>query len=44
MIELKVDPSKLPKAEDLKALMFPGSFAVAVDDQSIKIVSRGNSE
>lgn len=40
MIELKVDPSKLPKAEELKALMFPATLAVLVDDQAIKIVSR----
>ena len=40
MIEMKVDPSKLPKAEELKALMFPGTLAVAVDDQAIRIVSR----
>ena len=43
MIELKVDPSKLPKAEELKALMYPGTLAVAVDDQSIRIVSRDRS-
>ncbi|MGC8639844.1 MAG: hypothetical protein ACP5XB_08225 [Isosphaeraceae bacterium] len=40
MIELKVDPSKLPKAEALKALMFPGTLAVAVDGQSIRFVTR----
>ena len=40
MIELKVDPSKLPKAEELKALMYPGTLAVAVDDQAIRIISR----
>jgi hypothetical protein len=40
MIEIKVDPSKLPKAEELKALMYPGMLAIAVDDQSIQIVSR----
>jgi hypothetical protein len=40
MIQLKVDPATLPKAEELKALMFPGTWAVAVDDQSIRFVSR----
>ena len=40
MIQLKVDPAKLPKAEDLKALMFPGTMAVVVDDTSIRLVSR----
>jgi hypothetical protein len=40
MIQLKIDPAKLPKAEELKALMFPGTWAVAVDDQSIRLVTR----
>jgi hypothetical protein len=40
MIQLKVDPAKLPKAEELKALMFPGTLAVVVDDTSIRLVSR----
>ena len=42
MIQLKVDPAKLPKAEELKALMFPGTLAVVVDDTSIRLVSRGS--
>jgi hypothetical protein len=40
MIQLKVDPAKLPKAEELKALMFPGTLALVVDDTSIRLVSR----
>ena len=40
MIQLKVDPAKLPKAEELKALMFPSTLAVVVDDTSIRLVSR----
>jgi len=40
MIQLKVDPAKLPKAEELKALMFPATLAVVVDDTSIRLVSR----
>ena len=40
MIVLKVDPAKLPKAEDLKALLFPATLAVATDDQSVRIVTR----
>ena len=40
MIQLKVDPAKLPKAEELKALMFPATMAVVVDDTSIRLVSR----
>jgi hypothetical protein len=30
----------LPKAEELKALMFPETLAVVVDDASIRLVSR----
>jgi hypothetical protein len=40
MIQLKVDPANLPKAEELKALMFPATMAVVVDDTSIRLVSR----
>ncbi len=40
MIQLKVDPAKLPKAEELEALMFPGTMAVVVDDTSIRLVTR----
>jgi hypothetical protein len=40
MVQLKVDPAKLPKAEELKALMFPATWAVAVDDQSVRLVGR----
>ena len=40
MIVLKVDPAKLPRAEDLKALMFPSTIAVVSDDTSIRLVSR----
>ena len=35
-----VDPANLPKAEELKALMFPATLAVVVDDTSIRLVSR----
>jgi len=40
MIQLRVDPSHLPKADELKALMFPSTTTVTVDDDSIRIVSR----
>jgi len=40
MIQLRVDAAKLPKAEELKALMFTGTLAVVVDDTSIRLVSR----
>jgi hypothetical protein len=40
MVQLKVDPAKLPKAEDLKVLMFPTTLAVAADERTIRIVTR----
>jgi hypothetical protein len=40
MIQIKVDPAKLPKAEELKALMSLGTYAVSVDDQSVRFVNR----
>jgi len=40
MLSLKVDPGKLPKAEDLKAHMFPSTVAVAVDDQAVRFITR----
>ncbi len=40
MVQLRVDAAKLPKAEELKALMFPETLAVVVDDASIRLVSR----
>jgi hypothetical protein len=40
MIQLKVDPAKQPKAEELKALMFPATWAVAVDSQSVRLATR----
>jgi len=41
MLQIKVDPAKLPKADDLKALMFPSTFAVVADDETIQFVTRG---
>jgi hypothetical protein len=40
MIQIKVDPAKLPRADDLKALMFPSTLAVVADDETIQFVSR----
>ena len=39
-ITLEVDPAKMPGADALKALLFPGSSAVTVDDQSIQFIRR----
>ena len=41
MIVIKVDADKLPKAADLKAHLFPTTFAISVADQEIRFVSRG---
>jgi len=40
MLQFKIDPEKLPKADDLRAKMFPSSFAVSSDDQEVRIISR----
>jgi hypothetical protein len=40
MIQIKVEPDKLPKADDLKALMFPWTFSVAADDAAVQFVTR----
>jgi len=40
MIELKVDPDKLPKAEVLRSRMFLSTSAIAVTDQDIRLTTR----
>ena len=40
MIQIKVDPAKLPRADDLKALMSPSTVAVVADDETIQFVTR----
>ncbi|AGA25752.1 hypothetical protein [Singulisphaera acidiphila] len=37
---LRIDPAKLPSEAALKALMFPATVAVAVDDQEVRFISR----
>ena len=39
-LQFDIDPAKLPKADDLRAKLFPGSFAISADDQEVRIVSR----
>jgi len=41
MIQIRVDPAHLPKADELKSLMFPSTTVVSVDDDSVRIVTRG---
>jgi hypothetical protein len=40
LIQIRVDPSKMPTADALKPYLFPGSFAVVADDQSVQFVTR----
>jgi hypothetical protein len=41
MLQFNIDPAKLPKAEDLKALMFANTISVAISDREVKLVARG---
>jgi hypothetical protein len=40
MLTLNIDPAKLPKADELRNLMFPSSLAIATDDQEVRIITR----
>ena len=40
MVELKVEPDKLPKEEDLRSRYFLSTYAIAVSDQDIRLVGR----
>jgi prepilin-type processing-associated H-X9-DG protein len=37
---IKIDPAKLPRAEQLKSLLFPASAAVSVDAQGVSLLQR----
>lgn len=39
-ISFHVDPDKVPSADQLRALLFPASFALAVDDQGVVFHTR----
>jgi hypothetical protein len=39
-IKLQIPPDLMPKASDIRPLLFPGSFAVAVDDKGIRMIGR----
>ncbi|WP_083712634.1 DUF1559 domain-containing protein [Paludisphaera borealis] len=39
-VAINIDPAKVPPADQLRALLFPASFALAVDDQGIFFVQR----
>jgi prepilin-type processing-associated H-X9-DG protein len=38
--QLRIDPDKLPRADQLRPLLFPSSSALTVDDQGISFVQR----
>lgn len=39
-MRIQVRPDQLPKADELKAFMFPTSTSVVVDDETVRIVTR----
>jgi hypothetical protein len=40
MVELKVDPDKLPKADDIRSRLFLSTLALTVSDQDIRLIQR----
>src|SRR5262249_43091581 len=40
MVELKVDPDKIPKAEEIRSRLFLSTLALAVSDQDIRLTQR----
>ena len=40
MIELKVDPDKLPKAEEIRSRLFLSTLVLAVSDQDLRLIQR----
>jgi hypothetical protein len=40
MIELKVDPDKVPKAEEIRSRLFLSTLALTVSDQDIRLIER----
>jgi hypothetical protein len=40
LVQIRVDPAKIPSADALKPYLFPGLFAIVSDDQSVQIVTR----
>ena len=39
-IQFNIDADKLPKADELRSLMFPGFFAASADDQEVRFTTR----
>jgi hypothetical protein len=40
MLQLNIDPAKLPKVDDLRTKFFPATLAVSVDDSMVTITQR----
>jgi hypothetical protein len=39
-VVFQIDPAKMPKADALKAFLFPGYMALSADDREIRLVTR----
>jgi hypothetical protein len=37
---VRIDPRKVPKADDLRAMLFPSVLATTVDDRGLRFISR----
>ncbi|HWE38744.1 MAG TPA: DUF1559 domain-containing protein [Isosphaeraceae bacterium] len=35
-----IDPARMPNPQEMKARLFPGSFAIAVDEKEIRLITR----
>lgn len=40
--ELKLDPAKAPAADQIRPLLFPGSTALAVDQEGVRLITRSS--
>jgi hypothetical protein len=38
--QIKVDPAKVPSPDAIRPLLFPGTMAIAADDQGIRVLAR----
>ena len=38
--EFKVDPASVPKADEIRSRLFPGTTAISIDDDGLKILNR----
>lgn len=40
-LHVKIDPSQVPRADDLRPFLFPSVLATAVDERGCRLISRG---